>query len=113
MLGDAGGLPKSEVKTLMTPDHTAIHVRSTVYSRAGIGQSSGKVFDTGQHKKDPLPCPCRWLTAPHGAHQQMCQMYTELHLTQYIHHRLLCTLWALSNPGIMIEVTKTQTYITK
>ena len=29
MLGDAGALPECEVKTLMTPDHTAFQVRSS------------------------------------------------------------------------------------
>ena len=58
MLGDAGALPESDIRTLMIADHTAFQVRSSVLSRERIGQSSWEGLDMGCHKKAPLCCSC-------------------------------------------------------
>ena len=54
MSEDAGALPECKVKTLMTPDHTAFRVCSSVYGPVGIGRSSWKGLDTGHHTKAPV-----------------------------------------------------------
>ena len=59
MSWDAGELPKCEVKTLMTPDHTAFHVHSSVYGWIAIDRCSREGFNTGCHKMAPVHCP--WL----------------------------------------------------
>ena len=46
-----------KVKTLMTPVHTAVQVRSPGYGRAGIGRSSWKGLSTQRHEKAPVRCP--------------------------------------------------------
>ena len=38
--------------TLMTPDHSAFQVRSSVYGRTGIGRSR-KILISGRHEKAP------------------------------------------------------------
>ena len=44
MSGDAGALSECEVKTLMTPDHTAFQLRSSGKGQTGIGRSSWKAI---------------------------------------------------------------------
>ena len=52
---------------LMTPDHTAIQVRSSGLGRAGIGRSFWKGLSTGRHDKAPVHCPYSRLATLHGA----------------------------------------------
>ena len=63
----SGAFPECEVKTLIRPDRTTIQVRSSGWSRVGIGRSSWKGLSTGCHEKAPVRCPCCQLTALHGA----------------------------------------------
>ena len=51
--------------TLMTPDNTAIQVRSSGLGRVGIGRSSGAGHNTGRHEKAPVRCPYGRLPAFH------------------------------------------------
>ena len=71
MSGDTGALPECEVKTPMTPYHTAIQVRSSGQCRVGIGRSSCNSLNSGRHEKSLVHCPCSWLAALHGA-PRMC-----------------------------------------
>ena len=52
---------------LMTPDHTAIQVRSSREDQAGSGQSSREGLTTGCHEKALVRCQCSRLAALHGA----------------------------------------------
>ena len=51
MSGDAEAVLVCEVKTLVTPDQTAVQVSSSGYGRAGIGWSSMEGLNMGRHEK--------------------------------------------------------------
>ena len=59
-------LPECEVKTLLTSEHTAFHVRSFWYGRAGIGRSTEEGLVEGRHEKARVRCPCSRLAELHG-----------------------------------------------
>ena len=67
MSGDAGALPECEVKTLLTPNHTAFQVHISGLGRAGIGRSFWEGINTERHEKAPVCCSSSWLTVLHGA----------------------------------------------
>ena len=57
-VGRCRGHPESEVKTLMTTNHTTVQVRSSGKGLSGICRSSWKGLNTGSHEKAPVRCPC-------------------------------------------------------
>ena len=56
-----------DVKTLMTPYHTAFQVSNFGWGQAGVGRSSGEGLNTGRHEKAPVRGPFMRLAAIHGA----------------------------------------------
>ena len=67
MKGGCRGISRVRGDTPMTPNHTAVQVRSAGQGRTGIGQSSWKGLSTARHEKAPVRCPCSRLTTLHDA----------------------------------------------